>query len=111
MIKSVALLQALGQRLDRAHDAALSQALAELVHQLVHDLNNPLGTFGLELFSLEIVEQRLRAHAPVEPECERQLEALSSIRTNLQGALVGATQRLAAIAQVARDWAADEATD
>ena len=109
MIKSIGLLQALGQRLDLAHDAALRQVLVDLVHQLVHDLNNPLGTFGLELYSLEVVEQRLRALGTVE--CAQQLETLGSIRANLQGALDGATQRLAAIAQVARDWAADEGMD
>jgi hypothetical protein len=57
------------------------ETLARFLDQLAHDLNNPLATFGLELFSLGAVADRL-------PE---------AIATNDLGAVAGNAKTLCAI--------------
>ncbi len=62
-MKTIERLPDLSNRLGLAEDPAALKELGEFLHQVVHDLNNPLGTFGMEFYSLGLMAQQLEAAA------------------------------------------------
>ena len=91
-MKAVEMLPQLPQRLGITDDPAACQALGQFVHQVVHDLNNPLGTLGIELYSLEMITQQVQIamqsgdHEGVEAHSQTLVEVLQNLKSVQQRA-------------------------
>lgn len=99
-------------KLEGAH-APLKER-GRFIHQIVHDLNNPLGTFGIEFFSIGLVAQRLQAVADAGDMAEVRALAgeLVEIQENLQAAHGTASGILEVMEQRAATWTrAHESTE
>lgn len=98
-MKTVDRLPELAARLGLADDAAARRELGEFLHQVVHDLNNPMGTFSIEFYSLGLMAQQLQG-AIAAGDLERAqaaATALAEIQDNLQGAQATAMAILEAL--------------
>lgn len=99
-------LGALGEGMSERGELASLEQLAAFLDQLTHDLNNPLGTFGLELFTLGAVRDRLtEALASSDlAEAARQARTLRAVFANLEGASQTAARLLKAIDARSGAW-------
>lgn len=98
-MKAIEQLERLGQGLQARQEQASLGQLTRFLDQLTHDLNNPLGTFSLELFSLELIIGKLAAaHSAGDLQAlAREVQTLSALCQNLQGAFQAAQGLLEAI--------------
>lgn len=105
-MKAIDKLSALGEGMTERGELASREQLTRFLDQLTHDLNNPLGTFGLELFTLGSVGDRLaQALASGDMgEVDRQVKTLQAVCANLAGASQAATSLLAAIDAQSAAW-------
>lgn len=109
-MKTVDRLPELTARLGLADDPAAQKQLGEFLHQVVHDLNNPMGTFGLEFYSLGYQVQQLRSAASARDteQLEQATAALAEIQENLQSAHQNAAAILEAMEQYSASLANKE---
>jgi K+-sensing histidine kinase KdpD len=106
MTRSIEKLTALGEGMMTRGEQASMELLTGFLDQLTHDLNNPLGTFGLELFSLGTVGERLtRALASSDlAEVAKQIKTLEAVCANLVGASQTAARLLEAVDAQSTAW-------
>ena len=94
-MKTVERLPDLAARLGLADDPAALEQLGDFLHQVVHDLGNPMGTFGMEFYSLGLTARRLQREAH-----EQDLsgvEASATVVAEIQENLVAAHQNAVTI--------------
>jgi DNA-binding NarL/FixJ family response regulator len=98
-MKAIAELEALRRGMAARGEQASLEALRRFLEQLTHDLNNPLGTFGLELFTARDLCDRMAGalDAGDTTEMARQIETLGAVCANLEGAGETARRLLEAI--------------
>ena len=79
-------------------------SLSALLRQSCHDLNNPLGTMGLELFSLdEVLQSAVQGMGPAAAEASAvELAELRTIVSNLSQAQKQLEQTVAVLQKFAR---------
>jgi len=108
-MKSVDMLQGLPGELGLVDPAAVS-SLRRFLRQVVHDLNNPMGTLGIELYSMGLATERLQAAVQAgDVEGIRELaETFREMQQNVAGAQQKACKILAAMEEGSASWT-DEA--
>jgi hypothetical protein len=105
----LACLDALDEQIQGGRKVEARQGLVRLVKQLVHDMRTPLGTFGLELYSLRATLEGLRSAlkgGDLSVSLSK-LEVLSDICDNLEGAHETAGRILGPIEQRVEAWGED----
>ena len=113
-MKAVDLLPLLPGQMRLEGDHAALEELGRFLRRLVHDLNNPMGTFGIEFFSIGMVAQQLQAAADAGDLAKVGALAggLAEIQQNLQAAHGTASGILDTVEQQATTWTnADESAE
>lgn len=105
-MKAITALEDLGQGMEGRSEQASMELLTRFLDQLTHDLNNPLGTFGLELFTLgTVIDQLAKALASSDmAEVARQAETLQAVCSNLEQASQTAAKLLEAVDAQSAAW-------
>lgn len=105
-MNSIDRLPDLARRLGLEGDPAALGQLAQFLRQVVHDLNNPMGTLGLEFYSLGLLARELEAVAEAgdAARMRQQATVLAEIQQNLQGAWQTAATILEAMDHQSARW-------